>query len=200
MISKMRLYGKCNFLTFVLFVLFGLPINLAFSAPLLDVEPTPIEETLKAEKDQPDVLLTRTRNLALSADTLAVSLWIGKLKVDEDPESSLALSYFYTKYADSETAFEWGVDFLKMGAFGPHLAWKKIWVGGLRVEPFLKVGAGALYLGSDGLPTFINWNRYHIRVSSGFENLAFQRRLRLEAGGIYAQMGTAAFMSVGWSF
>jgi hypothetical protein len=68
-------------------------------------------------------------------------------------------------------------------------------------EPYLEARVGSLFLLSEGLATFINWQRLELSGEAGFQDfLSQQRRYRLLGGLRWSPLGTAFYASVGYAF
>lgn len=147
---------------------------------------------------QDEVQVVGYRNLPLAAHQLGMDFKMGAMNRDlEAPSFAPGFVYQYSHYFKDLTALNAGGMInlnAHYGAFVDHQ-----WMVGLgkAYEPFVRVGAGAFFSPQDEFAGFIKKERYHFRLTAGFEDLFYSdRHLRSE---VLVAIGTSG-ISFGLSF
>lgn len=200
----MRLRVLFYFLTLVL--VFQLPSLSVEAAPNTNIPPSGID-TRPAPKRENS---TRSQNLDESVrittpeapkDTYAPrKLWnpsprnhalgvgygSGIYNKDKEAKTAFIGSYVNTNYKKYDQALEYGFELTDIGYVGLQYGYKWLCCSSEFYEPFYKIAAAAYYDPKDFLANVVNFQRYLVRGSVGFENLFHTRRhLRLElAAGV----------------
>jgi hypothetical protein len=179
------------------------------SRPQQNVDPekkVQMESTSPTDVGEPpsiyseDVLIA-TRPFALNAWTVGGGFWYGNL--EERESASLAVFYSLTKtnYNLDETAQETSVQILSTNLVGANWGFKWLTSVGQGQEMYYKSGFGALYMPSENIGTLINYRRYYISGSWGFENLyKLQRRVRADITATLSPIGLTFQFNLGFVF
>lgn len=149
------------------------------------------------------IRLRARRPMADHANQLGAELRLGKPMPGIDKTSTTTgITLQRTQYSYDLTAWNFGATLTSDVYYGALVdyQWNKFpmryW------EPFWRVGVGALWAGSEEFATFIKTERYHVRLSAGFEDFAsLDRRLRFE-GLLFVSVSGALGYGAGltWAF
>jgi hypothetical protein len=197
----------------------------ALAAPSTDVKPKKInpsgrqshqpadpEKKVQLESTSPtdvgappgqfsDDALISTRPFALNAWTAGAGFWFGNLEERETMSIAMFTSLTKTNYNLDETAQEFGVQILSSNLLGASWGFKWLPSIGFGQEMFYKAGFGALYMPSENIGTLINYRRYYISGSWGFEDLfKLQRHLRGDLTGTLSPLGITIQFNLGFVF
>ena len=165
-----------------------------------------LESTSPTEVGDPpesfsDDTLIVTRPFALSAWTVGGGFWFGNLEERETASTAAFTSLTKTNYNLDETAQEVGVQILSVNLIGANWGFKWLTSVGQGQEMYYKAGFGALYLPSENIGTLINYRRYYISGSWGFEDLFnLQRHLRGDVTGTFSPLGFTLQFNLGFVF
>jgi hypothetical protein len=206
------------FLTLVLTAFARASGNQDFEPSLVDINPAQKEKSeskpsVETESFSPtDAGLPDQRSrheLAMQARqtwTQATNLVVGGTtgvfdKNDKEFQYSYTLGVQRTLYSDHDTANEFGIQFSRLGLLGVDWGYKWLMNSADSDEPFYKLGVAAYYDPADHLANFVDYQRYLIRGSIGFENLFRSfRRLKAEAGAGLGPVGVTVFANVIYAF
>lgn len=194
----MRLTLNNHFLTLVvaLTCVAGLPV--AIAAPDNSITPSPIDTKpgRPIEKGQPnpnmesmqispapedDQHLRRMplKNLYFDRSVnVSLGYAVGVFDTDEQFEKTWVVGLQRTNYNSEDTAQEYGIEFNRLNLIGLNVGYKWMCCHRYSYEPYYKAAVAAYYDPSDALANVINFERYLLRGSIGFENL-FDRRRRM---------------------
>lgn len=181
-------------LTFVL-------VNASQALPDSELGPPPINTKPTSPQSEWGASLLQSRKN--SDHTLSFSLgeMAGFLVDKGEFRRSSFVSIQQTNYNRDFTAQEYGVELLSNGQVGLNWGFKTLMMLGKSFEPFYKYGFGGLYKTTEGLGSFINYERYQARVAMGVDDLlSLERQLRAEAGVAYSVLGVSYFISIGYAF
>jgi hypothetical protein len=95
--------------------------------------------------------------------------------------AGLGLAYQHTRYYSNLTSLNIGGQFTFNAHYGAFIDHQWMVSLGKSYEPFVRVGGGALFSLADEFAGFIKKERYHLRLTAGFEDLfRLDRQLRSE--------------------
>lgn len=132
------------------------------------------------------------------------SLLLGTVVGAVDAKDSTALpwvSLVVQNDNSNETAQSYGLSISNQAVWGLHWDSHQYCCLGQKAEPFWGIGLGAFYLPQEMLASFINIDRYHLRLRGGFEDLFnLGRRFRTELVLRVGTMGVSGQVSLGWTW
>ena len=129
-----------------------------------------------------------------SSLNFVIGYFNGVLKQDRQLESLAALGIQKSWYTLDETAYEAGLEFYENKGVSVDFGYKVLCCFAYPASPYYKLGIAGLYNAQSRLGNFIDYEKYFLEASLGFENLFSTRhRLRFEIGGRYGSPGFHSF-------
>ena len=193
----MRLNLFVHFLTLVV-------LNFSFIGKVLAAQDTsvvPLSINTKPTSPQLQYGPTLYKKRYMTDHTLTSSLgyWKGHLEDFYSVKSTTYLAFTQTNYNPNFTAQEYGLQLTDIGLVGAHAGIKSTpWLGE-NWEPFFKGSLGALFKPSESIGSIINFDRYQLQFTTGFEDLfSFHRKFRLELGFARSNMGYSYLVGLGY--
>lgn len=145
--------------------------------------------------------LVATRRLAKNASFVGGGLVMGSISQFNVSENMLLFSLGQTHYREAQRATEWTFEFASSILYGGSYGYKWLHDLGGSYEPYSKISLGGLFSVNESFGTFVNWKRYQLRASYGFEDLfSMGRRVRCEGTIAYSGFGFALFLSGSYAF
>lgn len=148
------------------------------------------------------IKLRARRPMAEHAHQLGTELRLGKPMPGLAKTSTVGLAFQRTQYFYDLTAWNFGATVTTDAYYGAHVdyQWNRspLQFG----EPFWRIGVGALFAGEEEFATFLKMERYHARLSAGFEDVAgLDRHLRFEALLFVSLTGALGYgAGIHWAF
>lgn len=208
----MRLAFIVYFLTLVVVTASAAP-NTDIRPPAINTSKSPESQSSKKiqlEPVQPTApppgpfSIGSQKSLFTASWNIGVGFSSGQFDEEKQKEELTTAHFQKTQYNLDESAQEFGVSVLSNGFLGADWGFKKFY--GFtspfrRQEPFYKIGVAGIYDPEDQLGNFIDYKKYFIQASFGFESLfSSRKRLRLEMGGRSGYPGTHAFVVLFYAF
>ena len=129
-----------------------------------------------------------------SSTNYTFAYFSGNLKKEVDPESVFSAGLQKSWYTLDETAYELGLSFFGNRVLAIDAGFKKLCCFSYPASPYYKLGIAAHYNARAQIGNIIDYEKYFLQASAGFENLFSTRhRLRFEIGGAYGSPGTYFF-------
>ncbi len=197
----MRLYFVAVFMTLVGLPLFAAP-EIILHPPGVDTGETllsPNQPLIELEPVQttapPDDFQRHRRALVSDSSTnFTFGAFSGNLKKDFDPETMISGGLQKSWYTLDETAYEVGLSLFDNKVLALDAGFKKLCCFSFSGSPYYKLGIAGHYNARAQLGNLIDYQKYYLQTSAGFENLFSTRhRLRFEIGGALGAPGTYFF-------
>lgn len=189
----MCLVAKLHFLTLVVLMSILTSVNISWAAPQTDVPPTGIVLTDDKEYFYPRPLVTRTTDLG-------VGMAQGIFDKDKENLSLTVFSIGRAHYQENKTAFDYKILLTSKTFLGLDSGYRWVFPEYSAMEPFAEAGLALLLDPKDQFANFIDYQRYYLQVSTGFDNLfKLRRSFKIEAGARLGNVGSHVFASVVYS-
>lgn len=142
------------------------------------------------------------RNMPDSAHQLGMDFKVGPMIKDLGSSSAaVGLLYQHTRYYSDLTALNLGAHLTFKAYYGAFIDHQWMVRIGQAYEPFVRVGGGTLFSPTDEFAGFIKKERYHLRLTAGFEDLfQMDRHLRSEILLAVATNGLSFGVSFAYAF
>lgn len=164
------------------------------------VAPTPIEAPEPTELLEPRITLPPTRVVRPESRLVSLGLLAGAVE-SQDITSLPVLSLAWLRDLKNENAQSYGLSMTGGQIWGLHWENRSYCCLGEHSEPYWSLGVGSFYRSSEQLASLVNFERYHLRLGGGFEDLlGLQRRLRAEALLRLSPLGLSAELNLGWTW
>lgn len=194
---------------------FAAPSEPRPSAPAKSLREAPAEKSVLKSvemesvevREQPQVEnilsvpeFSATRVVRQHSRTASAGIWSGALK-NREAESAFGFNLYIQNDNINETGQSYGLTVLTNGLLGAHWDYHVNCCLGAYYEPFWGFGLGSLWDPADSLVSFVNVDRYGLRLRGGFEDMfRLKRRLRLESAVQWSPLGISGFLTLGWTF
>lgn len=180
------------------------PSTLPEQAPrpqeLDSVAPTPMEPLEPSDLVTPRITLAATRIVRAESRLASLGLLSGAVET-QDSTSLPILSLAWLRDLKNESAQSYGFSLTGGQIWGLHWENRSYCCLGDHSEPYWSLGVGSFYRSSEQLASLVNFERYHLRLGGGFEDLlGRQRRLRAEALLRLSPLGLSAELNLGWTW
>ncbi len=199
-ISLMRLYFLVYFMTLVGFSAGASPDS---SVKLKQLKPQETESKTRPQIELEPVQKTevsdnlsqvRRTPISDSSTNLALGIFSGELKQGIDSGTAAAIGIQKSWYTLDETAYEAGLGLYENKVVAVDFGFKKLCCFSYPASPYYKLGFAGLYNARSRLGNFIDYTKYFLEGSVGFENLySIRHRLRFEIGARYGSPGFHSF-------
>lgn len=190
MISMMCLDAKLHFVTLVLLVSLLGSTSVCLAAPQTDIPPGGIILNDDKEYFYPRPLITRTTDFG-------IGMAEGIFDKDKERLSLTIFSIGRTHYQDNKTAFDYKLLLTSKNLMGLDSGYRWVFPEIDPAEPFAEAGFAILLDPKDQFANFIDYQRYYLQVSAGFDNfLKLRRSVKVEAGVRLGSAGTHVFASL----
>lgn len=186
------------FLTFVLVLSAGLTSE---AAPDSTLTPNKIDSGPNSAWQAEGEKLIKSRELRPHTFSPSLGALQGPLVDKGEDRYTNYLGLSQTNQNADFTSENFGVELTQLGLVGAFWNWRNLITYGRTWDFFYQIGAGALYKSQESLATFINYERYHLQVGFGFEDLF--RRHRAWQGSLeisLSPLGVVYLLQIGYCF
>lgn len=207
-------------LAFLLYFL-TLVVATAEAAPNTDIKPAPIQtkeapagpssKSIQIEPvqptdspEQPVIHVRPEDSFFLGTTNVGFGIANGILSEKKKIEEVTVFHLQRTHFNLDESAQEFGISIYSNEFLGADWGFKKFCCFNTFAspwEPYFKLGVAGVYDPEDELGNFIDYKKYFVQGSVGFESFFFSRkRLRLEAGGRFGYSGSHVYGALFYAF
>jgi hypothetical protein len=187
---------------FVVFFSLGVQVltpEPVWAAGQTDLAPDPVN--FDPNREELDLSIARTRKVQERSQVLAAGPMYGAYLNSMAFDQAYFVRYTREETESTKFAHFYNITATTAGQGGWALGWSRLLVFAEANEPYIAASFGALYSSSEGLGTFINWQRFQVTAELGVQDfLALDRKLRLATDLVWSPLGTSYLLQAGYAF